>query len=152
MHIQPYRTLENIIEGAVITFTDITKIILIKKNLSDTNTKLERMATIIKDANDAITLQDLEGNILAWNPMAEKIYGWSEEEASKINIKERIPHSDVNGELKKMQKLANHEILKPYKTKRLAKDGSEVNILLTSTALLNEKGDVYAISTTERAF
>jgi len=29
--------------------------------------KFRRMATVIQDSNDAITFQDLEGNILAWN-------------------------------------------------------------------------------------
>jgi PAS domain-containing protein len=41
--------------------------------------KFRRMATVIQDSNDAITFQDLEGNILAWNRGAELMYGYSED-------------------------------------------------------------------------
>ena len=33
------------------------------------------------DAYDAITVQDLDGRILTWNPGAVRMYGWSESEA-----------------------------------------------------------------------
>ncbi|WP_373001945.1 CheR family methyltransferase [Sulfurimonas sp.] len=150
MRIQPYRTLENIIEGVVITFVDITQITEMKKTLNKKNNELMRMATIIIDSNDAITLQDLEGNTLAWNPMAQKMYGWNEAEALKINIKDRIPNDMTDEELENIKKLSKHEIIKPYMTKRKTKSGSIVDILLISTALINEDGELYAIATTER--
>ena len=150
MRIQPYRTLDNIIEGAVITFVDISQIIQMKKMLSDTNQELFRMAVIIRDANDAVTMQDLDGKILAWNKMAAKMYGWSEAEALKMNIKERIPKEQADEELETILKLGKHEIMEPYSTKRKAKSGSIINILLTSTALVNEAGKMYGVATTER--
>jgi len=150
MRIQPYRTLENIIEGAVITFINITEIIKMRKTLIQTNQELLHMAAIIRDANDAITLQDLDGNTLSWNPMAKKIYGGSEAEALKMNVKDRIPHEQVDEELEILQKLGKHEIMEPYITKRKTKFGSIINILLTSTALINKAGEIYAVATTER--
>ncbi|MBC7427593.1 MAG: PAS domain S-box protein, partial [Bacteriovorax sp.] len=48
--------------------------------------KFRRMTTVIQDSNDAITFQDLEGNILAWNRGAEIMYGYSEAEALSKNI------------------------------------------------------------------
>ncbi len=150
MRIQPYRTLENIIEGAVITFVDITQIIEMRKTLSEANKELLRMAVVIRDANDAITVQDLDGNILSWNPMATKLYGWSESEALKLNIKDRIPHQKKEEELEVLQKLGKHEIMEPYATKRKTKSGASVDIFLTATALVNEGGEMYAISTIER--
>ncbi|WP_268245923.1 CheR family methyltransferase [Candidatus Sulfurimonas baltica] len=150
MRIQPYRTLENIIEGAVITFVDITEIIKMRETLSDANQRLLHMAVIIRDANDAITMQDLDGEILAWNPMAKKMYGWSEAEALKMNVKEIIPQELKNDNLKLIQKLAKHEVMEPYQTKRKTKSGSIIDIFLTATALVNEAGEMYAFATTER--
>jgi len=150
MRIQPYRTLENIIEGAVITFVDITQIIEMRKTLSDANRELSRMAIVIRDANDAITVQDLDGNTLAWNPMATKLYGWSETEALQLNIKDRIPDEKNAEELELLEKLGKHEIMEPYKTQRKTKSGAIIDILLTATALIGEDGNIYAISTTER--
>ncbi|MGK5083640.1 PAS domain S-box protein [Bdellovibrionota bacterium FG-1] len=53
--------------------------------------KFRRMATVIRDSNDAITFQDLDGNILAWNQGEEQIYGYSEAEALNKNIVDTVP-------------------------------------------------------------
>ena len=58
LRIRPYRTLENVIKGAVITFTDITEMKQAKEILKDV-AAMRRMAVIVHDASDAITLQDM---------------------------------------------------------------------------------------------
>jgi two-component system CheB/CheR fusion protein len=80
MRIQPYRTLDNVIEGAVITFVDITETVQTEEALRKPMSCC-RLAVIVRDASDAITVHDLEGRILAWNPAAVRMYGWSEAEA-----------------------------------------------------------------------
>src|SRR5665811_1274366 len=67
MRILPYRTLGNVIEGVVITFMDITKTKRAEEALRKAN-ELLRLAVVVRDAHDAITVQDLDGRILAWNP------------------------------------------------------------------------------------
>jgi len=49
-----------------------------------------------------------------------------------------------------MARLVASEIIAPYQTQRLTKDGRLLNIWLTGTALINEAGKIYAIATTER--
>ncbi|MEI8354952.1 MAG: chemotaxis protein CheB [Deltaproteobacteria bacterium] len=112
---------------------------------------LSRMAIVVRDAHDAIVLQDMEGRILAWNPSAERMYGWSEAEALERDIRELIPEGLRNEDIKRVQQLSRKEWLEPYRTQRIAKDGAVVEVWLTATALLNEDGEVYAIATTERA-
>ncbi len=92
LRIRPYRTVENIIEGAVITFVDITEMKRVQQALREVNA-LRRLAVVLRDANDAITVQDMEGCILAWNPGAERMYGWTEAEALAMNIRDRIPEN-----------------------------------------------------------
>jgi two-component system CheB/CheR fusion protein len=77
LRIRPYRTLENSIIGAVITFIDITEMKRMKEVLKELE-PTRRLAIVVHDSSDGITLQDLEGQIIAWNPMAEDIYSWSE--------------------------------------------------------------------------
>ncbi|MDQ1251500.1 MAG: two-component system, chemotaxis family, CheB/CheR fusion protein, partial [Euryarchaeota archaeon] len=149
MRILPYITLENVIKGAVITFTEITEIKRAREILRE-NEAIRRLAVIAHDASDAITLQDINGHILAWNPMAERMYGWSEAEALKMNISNLVPESRSKEELSVLKKLSRAEVLKPYRTQRLSKDGRIVEICLTATSLVNEADEVYAISTTER--
>ena len=105
---------------------------------------------IVNDANDAIIMHDLEGNILAWNKSASSIYGWNEAEALGLTMHDRIPKSIHKEALKKIIQLSRHEILAPYLTQRLAKDGSIKNVWITATALMDETGKLYAIATTER--
>ena len=78
LRIQPYRTLDNVIEGAVITFVDISEAVLARTALRNANNLL-RLAVVVRDASDAITVHDRNGHILAWNPGAVRLYGWSEE-------------------------------------------------------------------------
>lgn len=80
LRIQPYRTLDNVVEGAVITFVDISEAVLARNALHSAN-NLIRLAVVVRDASDAITVHDRNGHILAWNPGAVRLYGWSEEAA-----------------------------------------------------------------------
>jgi two-component system CheB/CheR fusion protein len=150
LRIQPYRTLDNVIEGAVLTFTEMTALKKAQAALRESEA-LHRLAVVVRDAHDAITLQDLAGRILAWNPAAERMYGWSEAEALAMNVRDRIPESQRAAALAKVQQLGQAEVLEPYPTQRLAKDGRIVEIWLTATALVNGAGECYAMATTERA-
>src|SRR4029077_4629226 len=93
LRMRPYRTLENAIEGAVITFTDVTEMKKAQAALRDSE-GLRRLAAVVHDASEAITVQDLEGRILAWNPAAQKMYGWSEAEALAMNIRDLTPKKE----------------------------------------------------------
>ena len=150
MHILPYRTLDNVIEGAVITFVDISDMVRTREALHKAN-ELMRLAVVVHDAHDAITVQDLAGRIIAWNPGAVRMYGWTEAEALAMNVRDRIPKALQESALVRVHQLSQAETLEPYQTQRIAKDGSVKEVSLTSTALVNESGHMYAIATTERA-
>jgi two-component system CheB/CheR fusion protein len=149
LRIRPYRTLENVIEGAVITFFDITEIKQAQAALRE-NDAARRLAVVTRDAHDAILAQDLTGSILAWNPGAERMYGWTEAEALAMNIRDLIPEELRKEAFTVVQQLGRAEKLEPYRAQRMAKDGRIVEVWLAATALVNEAGDVYAISTLER--
>ncbi|WP_367847130.1 chemotaxis protein CheB [Rhodoferax sp. WC2427] len=135
MRILPYRTLDNVIEGVVITFVDITEIVRTREALRKAN-ELLRLAVVVRDAFDAITVQDLDGRILAWNPGAERMYGWTEAEALQMNVRDLLPPGSPAQATKTPQ--------------RRTKDGQLLNISLISTELLDAAGQMYALATTER--
>ena len=60
--------------GRIEHYTDITE-----RKLSER--KIQEQATLIDIASDAIFVQDLDYRILFWSQGAERIYGWTEEEA-----------------------------------------------------------------------
>ena len=143
MCIRPYRTLENVPEGVVINFIEISRMVAAQESL-------RRLAVVVNDAHDAITMVDLMGRILAWNPAAERLYGWSEAEALAMNVRELIPEGLRLEALAKVHQLVQAETLEPYQTHRLTKDGRDITVWVTATALLNKAGEVYAIASTER--
>ncbi len=149
LRIRPYRTLENVVEGAVITFAEVTEMKAAQAALQESET-LRRLAAVVRDAHDAITVQDLEGRILAWNPGAERMYGWSEAEALAMNIRDLIPEGRRTEALAVVRQQSRAKVLEPYRMPRIAKDGRIVEVWLTATALVNDSGEVYAIATTER--
>ena len=150
LRIRPYRTLDNIIEGAVLTFTDITEMKKAREALRESETLRRLAVVLVRDAQDAIIVQDLGGRILAWNPAAERLYGWCEAEALTMNICELIPEKEREEALVVVRRLSRAEVLTPYRSKRNVKDGGIVNVALTAIALVNEAGQVYAIATMER--
>ena len=90
MRILPYLTVKNAIGGLVISFLDIDQQKKAVNELFGVNKRLQEsleeqkkvvgqlrlLATVVEDSNDAITIQDLEGNITNWNKGAEQVYGY----------------------------------------------------------------------------
>jgi two-component system CheB/CheR fusion protein len=142
MRIMPYRTVENVIDGVVITFVDIGHLKDIKR--------LNRLATVVRDSNDAVTVQDLNGNFLAWNHGAGQMYGWSESEALKMNIRQLVPKNKMKETDEFTKKLKKGKFLKSFETQRLCKNGKILNVWLTVTALKTVSGRPLEIATTER--
>lgn len=108
-----------------------------------------RLASVVKDSNDAVMVLDLEGNILAWNIGAKKIYGWSEDEALKMNIRDIIPEEKRQEALGFAIKAVEEEI-PSFETQRVTKDGRILDVWLTVTKLMDDAGKITSIATTER--
>ena len=111
---------------------------------------LNYIQPVVRDASDAITVQDLGGRMLAWNPGAVRMYGWSEEQALAMNVRERIPVALRESEMAKLAGLSQVGVLQPHHTQRQTRDGGVVTVSVIATALVNEGGQMYAVATTER--
>jgi len=149
MRIQPYRTIQNVIEGVVITFVDISETVRTRFALRKVN-QLLRLAVVVRDAFDAVTVHDLEGRTLAWNPGAVALYGWSEAEALTMNLRDRVPVELRAEVLTELRQGAEADVTEAKPTLRLAKSGMAIEVSVKTTALHNDDGQVYAIATTER--
>jgi two-component system chemotaxis sensor kinase CheA len=129
--------------GVATTGRDITE-------QTKTLEKFRRMATVIQDSNDAVTFQDLEGNILAWNKAAEAIYGYSQAEALSMNIVDTVPKEYQEEARQFLSSLKRGELVPTLETKRKHKDGRIIAVWLTNTKLTDDKGKLTGIATTER--
>jgi two-component system CheB/CheR fusion protein len=149
MHIQPYRTLENMIEGSVITFFDITEMKRAREMLKKAHALIHQ-ALIVRDEKVATVVQGLDGRILSWSPGAEGLYGWCEAEALSMNIRERVPVEIREEALTTLLRLVRGEMPDPYRTRRITQAGAVLNVSLTATAVMNEAGQMTAVATIER--
>ncbi len=113
-------------------------------------TEQRRMAAVVRDSHDAITMQDFSGQIIAWNRGAEAMYGYSEAEALKMNARDLMPE-DKRAEAEEIA-LANTrgEDVSVFRTQRRAKDGRLLEVSLTVTLLVGEHGKPVGLATTER--
>ena len=76
--IRPYRTTDDRIDGAVLTFVDVTALRRAEENLRAGEERLRIAAETTKDF--AILTVDEEGLITKWNLGAERIFGYKEKE------------------------------------------------------------------------
>ncbi len=95
---------------------------------------------LFEKAQDAIWLQDMEGNITAANQAASKLTGFSVEELVQKNVKDLLQEDAI--EIAKMIKyrlMNNQPLQQPYELRSVRKDNSEVIFQMTSS-LLTEDG------------
>ena len=142
MRTAPYRTLENVIDGVVLNFVDISRLKQVEK--------LNRLATVVRDSNDAITIQDFDYNIVTWNHGAQQMYGWSQAEALKMDIRQLVPKGKIKELEELTHKLKNGESVNSLETQRICKNGKLLNVWLTVTTLKDDSGKPIEIATTER--
>lgn len=149
VRIRPYKTIDNRIDGVVITFVNVDTL----KDIERLNTSLKyeaRLATVVRDANDAITVQSFDGKVSAWNPAATRVYGYPEKEALGMDIRRLIPKDRLDEYLQTVEDLKKGVNTPYYDTTRIKKNGDTVRIGFTATALIDRLGIPYAVATTER--
>ncbi len=109
-----------------------------------------RLASVVADSNDAITIQNLDGKITAWNKGAQTMYGYTEAEALQMNIRDTVPEDRREQALDLLRQAETGKVVESLETQRLSKDGRILDVWLTTTKLLDEQGKIVAIATTER--
>ncbi|MFP3985422.1 MAG: PAS domain S-box protein [Candidatus Bathyarchaeia archaeon] len=112
--------------------------------------ELRRLATIVTDSNDAVTVVDMGGKIISWNKGAEDTYGYRKDEALGMDVLKIVPEDKKQETLDVIGKIKMNEAVGSFETKRLAKDGRVLDVWLTVTKLVDAEGNAVALATTER--
>jgi PAS domain S-box-containing protein len=108
------------------------------------------LAAVVHDSNDAITVQDFEGNIKFWNLGAKRMYGYTTAEALKMNVCQIAPRNGRNDSLVLLKRLREGEKVRSFEAQRLTKEGRLIDVWITVTTLTDEAGNLVAVATTER--
>jgi PAS domain S-box-containing protein len=107
---------------------------------------LARMAAIVQSSDDAIISKDLSGNITSWNKSAERIFGYTSSEIIGKNISLLIPAGRMDEEPRIIERITQGRVVEHYETRRVRKDGVEIDISLTVSPIRNEAGLIIGAS------
>ncbi len=111
---------------------------------------LARLAAIIASSDDAIVSKSLDGTITSWNPSAERIFGFSAEEAIGRNISIIIPPDRLDEESAVIARLRRGEKVDHFETVRQTKDGRRLMISLTVSPVKDTSGRIVGASKVAR--
>jgi two-component system CheB/CheR fusion protein len=121
----PYRTTEDRIEGAVMTFFDITDRRHAEEQLQARETRMRLVAESTKDY--AIITTDAEGRVVSWNKGAERVFGWSEQEMLGETLERLfVPEDRANQVREDEMRRARDDSRAEDERWHLRKDGSQV--------------------------
>jgi PAS domain S-box-containing protein len=110
----------------------------------------EQLAALVEYSDDAIITKDRELRITSWNRAAERIYGWSAEEAIGRPISIIIPPHRSGEERQILDRILAGERVEHYETDRLTKDGQIKILSLTVSPIYGPDGDVVRASVIAR--
>jgi PAS domain S-box-containing protein len=135
-----------------VTMSDGTQFIVYEDITERSNAERSRnlLAFIVQSSNDAIIGKDTRGTIISWNPAAEKMYGFSAEEAIGKPISLLTP-PDLEGEVRViMDRIRRGAPVTEHETSRLRKDGSLIDVSLSISPICDDQGRVVGASTIAR--
>ena len=121
LRILPYRRVDNVIDGLVVTYMDVTQL----------NQALEmqgRLAAIVASSQDAIVGRTLDGTITSWNRSAMQMFGYTPDEAIGQPVS-LISSAHQDDEVSRMgDGLRQGQTVPPFESMRLTKDGRELTV------------------------
>ncbi len=104
--------------------------------------RMAQLAAIVASSNDAIIGKTLDGVITSWNHGAERLFGYSAQEAIGRSIEFLIPAERQDEEVRIREAIASGEPVEHFETVRLHKDGRRIDVSLTISPIKDASGKV----------
>ncbi len=105
-----------------------------------------RHAAIVESSNDAIVSKNLEGVISAWSVAAQRMFGYTEDEAIGQPITMIIPPELWDEENDILERVRAGERIEHYETRRVSKDGKTIDVSITVSPVRDGEGRIIGAS------
>ena len=102
--------------------------------------RLQHLAAIVDSSDDGIISKNLDGVITSWNKAAERLFGYSAEEAVGRHITLIIPSDRRHEEAMILDRLKRGERVEHFETVRVRKDGGMLDVSLTISPVKDSQG------------
>ena len=117
---------------------------LIERKQTEAATAL--LGAIVGSSDDAIISKGLNGVITSWNKSAERLFGYTAQEAIGQSVTMLIPPDRLSEEPEILAQLVRGERVEHFETVRVRKDGSLMDISLTISPVKDSTGRVIGAS------
>ena len=143
VRVKPYRDLNNVIDGVVITLIDISE----RKRLERDQAHL---AAIVASSDDAIISHDLDGKITSWNAGAEKIYGYAVNEMIGQPMSTLLDDLQIDEWPANLIRLRQGQPVTDIDISRVTKDDRVIYVSLTISPMRDAQGAIIGASAVAR--
>jgi PAS domain S-box-containing protein len=138
----PIRNEQGNVSGCVLIFRDVSAQRLIERDKANQLLTARLLASIVETSNDAIISKSLDGIIQSWNAAAERVFGFTTEEAVGRNISLVIPPDHLADEDQIIAKLRAGQRIEHFETERVRNDGQRIIVSLTISPIKDAAGNV----------
>ena len=125
---------------------DVTERKQIQRALYENEERLRWVASIVDFSDDAIISKNLDGVITSWNTGAERVFGYTAEEAIGQPITIVIPQDRHAEERTILTRIRRGERMDHFETVRQRENGSLIVVSLTVSPVKNANGEVVGAS------
>ena len=143
MQVRPYRDLNDMVDGAVVTFVDITE----RKKSEETRALL---AAIVESSQDAIIGHDLDGVVSSWNAGAEALYGFATDEAIGRRLTTLLQDPLIGDWPHMLERLRNGERIENFERSVTGKDDRVMDVSITMSPVRQVDGRIVGASLVAR--
>ena len=104
------------------------------------------LSAIVESSDDAIISKNLDGIITSWNKSAERLFGYTADEAIGNPVLMLIPQDRKSEEPAILDRLRRGERVDHFETVRVRKDGTLLDLSLTISPIRDSTGRVVGAS------
>jgi PAS domain S-box-containing protein len=129
--------------GAITAYGTVTR------NLSEAKfaeLQLRSLASIVESSDDAIVGKNLDGIITSWNKGAERVFGYTAEEAIGQPVTIVIPADRQNEEREILTRIRRGERIDHFETIRQRKNGNLITVSLTISPVKDHSDKIIGAS------
>jgi PAS domain S-box-containing protein len=101
---------------------------------------------LVESSDDAIVAKDIDGNVIAWNPAAERLFGWTAAEMVGQSIRRLLPDDRQHEEDLILERIRSGEKVGQFFTKRCHRDGSLLDISVSVSPVRDGAGNIVGAS------
>ena len=134
------------VSGCVLIFRDVTAQRRMQRDKANQLLTARLLASIIESSDDAIVSKSLDGTIQSWNAAAERLFGYTAEQAVGRHISLVIPPDRIAEEDHIVASLKAGRRIEHFETERLRSDGRRILVSLTISPIKDDDGHVVGAS------